>query len=139
MTATGPGFVGALLAIPSFDPQAAFARLAAEELREDPGDHVVALVTRHLPALLQHRGWVAVGLVLFGSAKLTAAGAMWYGKEWGGYLLAATVALLLPFDVRQAVAYPAASHVLLAAANAAALVVVLLLLRRRPLLAGIER
>jgi len=126
-------------AIPSFDPQAAFARLAAEELREDPGDHVVALVTRHLPALLQHRGWVAVGLVLFGSAKLTAAGAMWYGKEWGGYLLAATVALLLPFDVRQAVAYPAASHVLLAAANAAALVVVLLLLRRRPLLAGIER
>jgi uncharacterized membrane protein (DUF2068 family) len=131
--------VGALLAIPSFDPQAAFARLAAEELREDPGDHVVALVTRHLPALLQHRGWVAVGLVLFGSAKLTAAGAMWYGKEWGGYLLAAIVALLLPFDVRQAVAYPAASHVLLAAANAAALVVVLLLLRRRPLLAGIER
>jgi hypothetical protein len=28
--------VGVLLAIPSFDPQATFARLSAEELREDP-------------------------------------------------------------------------------------------------------
>ena len=30
--------VGVLLAVPSFDPQATFARLSAEELREDPGD-----------------------------------------------------------------------------------------------------
>ena len=28
--------VGLLLAVPSFDPQATFARLSAEELREDP-------------------------------------------------------------------------------------------------------
>jgi hypothetical protein len=28
--------VGVLLAVPSFDPQATFARLSAEELREDP-------------------------------------------------------------------------------------------------------
>ena len=27
---------GVLLAVPSFDPQATFARLSAEELREDP-------------------------------------------------------------------------------------------------------
>jgi uncharacterized membrane protein (DUF2068 family) len=52
---------------------------------------------------------------------------MWEGQEWGGYLLAATVALLLPFDFRQAVAFPSASHVLLAAANAAVLVVLVLL------------
>jgi uncharacterized membrane protein (DUF2068 family) len=121
--------VGALLAIPTFDPQATFARLSAEELREDPGDRLVALVGRHLPSLLQHRGLVAVGLVLVGLAKLVAAAAMWEGKEWGGYLLAATVALLLPFDVHQAVADPTAGHVLLAAANAAALVVLVLLLR----------
>jgi hypothetical protein len=44
--------VGVLLAVPSFDPQATFARLSAEELREDPGDRFVALVTRHLPSLL---------------------------------------------------------------------------------------
>jgi hypothetical protein len=25
---------------------------------------------------------------------------MWEGREWGGYLLAGTVALLLPLDVR---------------------------------------
>jgi hypothetical protein len=31
--------VGVLLAVPSFDPQATFARLSAEELREDPGGH----------------------------------------------------------------------------------------------------
>ena len=42
--------VGVLLAAPSFDPQATFARLSAEELREDPGDRFVALVSRHLPS-----------------------------------------------------------------------------------------
>jgi uncharacterized membrane protein len=121
--------VGAVLAIPSFDPQATFARLSAEELREDPGDRFVALVTRHLPSLVHHRGPVAVGLILLGLTKLVAAAAMWEGKEWGGYLLAATVALLLPLDLRQAVVYPAASHVLLLAANLAVVVVLLMLLR----------
>jgi uncharacterized membrane protein len=135
--------VGVLLAVPSFDPQATFARLSAEELREDPGDRFVALVGRHLPALLHHRGTVAVGLILLGLAKLVAAVAMWEGQEWGGYLLAATVALLLPFDLRQAVADPTWGHVLLAVANAAALVVLILLLRGwlpgRPLLARPNR
>jgi hypothetical protein len=92
--------VGVLLAVPSLDPQATFARLSAEELREDPSDRFVALVGRHLPVLLHHRGLVAVGLVLLGLAKLVAAAAMWEGREWGGYLLAGTVALLLPLDVR---------------------------------------
>src|SRR5215218_8454674 len=58
--------VGVLLAVPSFDPQATFARLSAEELREDPGDRFVALVTRHLPSLLHHRGLVALGLIMLG-------------------------------------------------------------------------
>jgi uncharacterized membrane protein len=123
--------VGLLLAVPSFDPQATFARLSAEELREDPGDRLVALVSRHLPSLLHHRGLVAAGLIALGLAKLVAAAAMWEGQEWGGYLLAATVALLLPFDLRQAVTAPTGGHVLLAAANAAALVVLVLLLRGR--------
>ena len=91
--------VGVLLAIPSFDPQATFARLSAEELREDPGDRFVALVSRHLPSLLHHRGPAAAGLVVLGLAKLVAAAAMWEGQEWGGYLLVATVTLLLPFDL----------------------------------------
>ena len=135
--------VGVLLAIPSFDPQATFARLSAEELREDPDDRFVALIGRHLPALLHHRGLAAVGLVMLGLAKLMAAVAMWEGQEWGGYLLAATVALLLPFDLRQAVASPTTGHVLLAVANAAALAVLALLLRGwlpgRPLLARSNR
>ena len=120
---------GVLLAVPSFDPQATFARLSAEELREDPGDRLVALVSRHLPALVHHRGPVALGLVLFGLAKLVAAAAMWEGQEWGGYLLAATIALLLPLDLRQAVTDPTVGHILLAVANAAALVILVLLLR----------
>jgi uncharacterized membrane protein (DUF2068 family) len=62
---------------------------------------------------VHHRGPVAVGLILLGLAKLVAAGAMWEGREWGGYLLAVTVALLLPLDLRQALVYPTASHVLL--------------------------
>jgi uncharacterized membrane protein len=123
--------VGVLLAVPGFDPQATFARLSAEELREDPADRFVALVGRHLPALLHHRGPVAVGLILLGLAKLVAAAAMWQGQEWGGYLLAATVALLIPLDLRQAVASPTPGHVLLAAANAAALAALVLLLGRR--------
>jgi uncharacterized membrane protein (DUF2068 family) len=49
--------------------------------------------------------------------------------EWGGYLLAATVAVLLPLDLRQAVVDPTASHLLLAAANVAVLVALILLLR----------
>jgi hypothetical protein len=50
-----------LLAVASFDPQATFARLSAEELREDPGDRFVTLVSRHLAGLLHYRGLVAVG------------------------------------------------------------------------------
>ena len=73
--------VGVLLAIPSFDPQATFARLSAEERREDPGDRLVALISRHLPALLHHRRMVAVGLILFGLAKLVAAAAMWKARN----------------------------------------------------------
>jgi uncharacterized membrane protein (DUF2068 family) len=121
--------VGVLLAVPSFDPQATFARLSAQELREDPGDRLVALVSRHLPTLVHHRGLVAAGLVVLGLAKLVAAAAMWEGQEWGGYLLAATVALLLPFDLRQAAVDPTWSHVLLAVANTAVLVLLVLLLR----------
>jgi uncharacterized membrane protein len=134
--------VGVLLAVPSFDPQATFARLSAEELREDPGDRFVALVGRHLPSLLHRRGLVAIGLIMFGLAKLVAA-AMWEGKEWGGYLLAATVALLLPFDLRQAVVDQTVGHVVLPMANAAALVVLALLvagwLPGRPFLAPPNR
>ena len=66
---------------------------------------------------------------MFGLAKLIAAAAMWEGQEWGGYLLAATVAILLPFDLRQAVVDPTVGHVLLAVANTAALVILVLLLR----------
>jgi uncharacterized membrane protein (DUF2068 family) len=121
--------VGVLLAVPSFDPRATFARLSAKELHQDPGDRFVALVSRHLPALLHYRGLVAVGLIVLGLAKLVAAAAMWEGHEWGGYLLAATMALLLPFDLRQAVVTPSVGHVLLAVANAAALAVLMLLLR----------
>jgi uncharacterized membrane protein (DUF2068 family) len=121
--------VGVLLAIPGFDPQSTFARLTAEELREDPNDRFVALISRHLPALLHHRGLLAAGLATLGLAKLVAAVAMWEGKEWGGYLLAATVAVLLPFDVRQAVLDPTVGRVLLTVANVAVLVVLILLLR----------
>jgi uncharacterized membrane protein len=124
--------VGILLAVPSFDPQATFARLSAEELREDPGDRFVALVGRRLPSLLHHRDLVAASLIVFGLAKLVAAAAMWEGQEWGGYLLAVIVALLLPLDLRQAVIDPTWSHVLLALANAAALVVLVLLVRGWP-------
>jgi uncharacterized membrane protein (DUF2068 family) len=58
-----------------------------------------------------------------------AAAALWEGQQWAGDLLAATVALLLPLDLRQAVASPTAAHVLLALANTAVLAALVLLLR----------
>jgi hypothetical protein len=120
--------VGGLLADPGFDPGDLRPAVGRGTAR-GPRRPLRRLVSRHLPALLHHRGLVAVGLVLFGLAKLLAAVAMWEGQEWGGYLLAASVALLLPFYLRQAVTSPTPGHVLLAAANAAALVVLVLLLR----------
>jgi uncharacterized membrane protein (DUF2068 family) len=54
---------------------------------------------------------------------------MWQGQEWGGYLLAVTVALLVPLDLRQALVDPTAGHVLLATANVAVLTILVLLLR----------
>jgi Predicted membrane protein (DUF2127) len=120
--------VGGLLADPGFDPGDLRPAVGRGTAR-GPGDRFVALVSRHLPALLHHRGLVAVGLVLLGLAKLVAAAAMWEGQEWGGYLLAVTVALLLPFDLRQAVTSATLGPVLLTSANAAALAVLVLLLR----------
>jgi Predicted membrane protein (DUF2127) len=135
--------VGILLAVPRFDPQATFARLSAEELREDPGGPFVAQVSRHLPALLHHRGLIAVGLMVFGLAKLVAAAAMWEGQEWGGCLLAATVALLLPFDLRQAVVHPPGAMSYWPWRTRPHLVVLVLLVRGwlpgRPFLARLNR
>jgi Predicted membrane protein (DUF2127) len=120
------------LAIPSFDPRPPSPGCRPGERHQDPDDRFVALLSRQLPALLHHRGLVAAGLVAAGLAKLAAAAAVRQGQEWGGDLLAATVALLLPFDARRAVAAPTTSHVLLAVANAAALAALVLLLRGWP-------
>jgi len=126
-TALGVGelTVGVLLLIPSLDLAATFHRLSAEELREDPSDLLVALISRHLPTLVQHRATVGVGLIAFGVGKLIAAAAMWNGKEWGRYLLAATVVLLLPLDVRSVITDPSILRFLLVILNA--LVVFLLI------------
>lgn len=119
-TALGIGelAVGVLLLIPSLDLAATFHRLTAEELREDPSDLLVALISRHLPSLVQHRATVGVGLISFGVVKLIAAVAMWNGKEWGRNLLAAMVVLLLPLDVRSAVTDPSIVRFLLVILNA---------------------
>ena len=85
-----------------------------------------------VPFALLLAGFAAVLEVIPVLGPLVAAAAMWEGQEWGGYLLAATVALLLPFDLRQAVASPTPGHILLAATNAAALVVLVLLVRGWP-------
>lgn len=118
--------VGTLLLIPNVDIAAVFRRLSAEELREDPTDRLVSLVTRHLPSLLEHRGLVASGVIVFGIAKLIAAGAMWNGKEWGRYLLAVMVVLLLPLDIYSAINSPSTLRMVLVLLN---VVVAYLLLR----------
>ncbi len=120
LLALGELVAGVALAIPSFHIAAVFHRLAAGELREDPGDAFVAFVSRHLPSLIAHRQPVAVALILLGSAKLIAAAGMWYGKEWGRYLLAAIVIGFLPLDVYAAVENPSLVRFLFVVANVGA-------------------
>ncbi|MEA2498338.1 MAG: putative rane protein [Actinomycetota bacterium] len=117
MLGVGELLVGILLLIPSLDVSALFHRLVAEELREDPSDLLVSLFSRHLPSIIQHRPVVGLGLIAFGVGKLVAAGAMWNGKEWGRYLLAGLVVLLVPFDVRTMVTDPSVAHFLLVFLN----------------------
>ncbi len=119
-TALGVGelTVGVLLLIPSLDLTAIFHRLTAEELREDPSDMLVGLISRNLPSLVQHRATVGLGLIVFGVVKLIAATAMWNGKEWGRYLLAVMVILLLPLDVRSAITNPSIMRFVLVILNA---------------------
>lgn len=78
----------------------------------------MALISRHLPSLVQHRATVGLGLIAFGVVKLIAAAAMWNGKEWGRYLLAAMVVLLLPLDLRSAVTDPSIVRFVLVILNA---------------------
>lgn len=128
---------GTVLAIPGVDVARIFHRLAAEELAEDPGDRFVAFISRHLPSLLSHRETVAVILIALGLAKLVAVGGMWFGKEWGRYLLAAIVIGLLPLDVRAAILQPSIGSVALVLVNVAvASILVVGFARMGRLLAG---
>ena len=113
----GEIMIGVVLALPWVDVQRLFTRLSAEELREDPGDRLVALVSRSLPGLLAHRGLVAATLIVLGVTKLAAARAMWRGREWGRYVLLLVVLLALPLDIRAAFLDPTLLHIGFALGN----------------------
>lgn len=125
---------GVALAVPAFDPLPRFRTWAAAERRHDPNDLLAGIVSRHVPSFLPHRGLVVAILLVLGLAKLIAATAMFYGREWGVVLLAAIVAAALPVDVGEAAVHPSVWHVLFAAANAVVLFIVVTLgwRRRRP-------
>jgi uncharacterized membrane protein len=122
---------GVALSIPAFDPASLFRRLAAAELREDPGDRFVATVSRLLPSLVVHRLEVAILLLALGVAKLIAVAGMWNGREWGGWLLLAAVAAALPFDVHAAIARSSPLRTLVASLNVVAVGAIAVLLRTR--------
>jgi hypothetical protein len=125
----GEILVGVVLALPWVDVHRLFTRLSAEELREDPSDRLVALMSRSLPGLLAHRGLVAAMLIVLGVAKLAAARAMWRGREWGRFLLLAVVLIALPLDVRAALIDPTLLHVGFALCNLAVVAALAILLR----------
>jgi uncharacterized membrane protein len=74
--------LGVVLLIPSFDILRLPHHIVAEEVREDPTNPFVALLTRHLPTLLQDRISIGVVFVSIGAAKLVAATGMWMGRSW---------------------------------------------------------
>jgi uncharacterized membrane protein (DUF2068 family) len=123
--------LGVLLLFPGFNITRVFHQLTAEELREDPTDRWVALISRHLPSLIQHRVPVAVGLLVLGIMKLVAAGAMWEGKEWGRYLLLAVGVAALPLDLRQAIIHPSPGEMIVLILNVLVIVALATLLRPR--------
>lgn len=121
--------LGGLMLIPGLNVAKAFHALTAEEIREDPTDRWVALMSRNLPTLIQHRVSVAVGLLVLGTIKLVAAGAMWKGKEWGRYLLLAVVVGALPLDIRQATSHPSTGETVLLILNVLVAVALAVILR----------
>jgi len=122
---------GLALAIPAFDPLPRFRSWAAAEQRQDPNDLVAGLISRHVPSFLPHRGLVVAILVVLGLAKIVAATAMFYGREWGVVLLLGVVVVALPVDVREAIIHPSATHAVFSAANLTVVVVLAEILRRQ--------
>ena len=122
---------GIALAVPAFDPLPRFHRWAAAERRHDPNDLAATFVTRHVPSFVPHRGIVVDVLLTLGLLKVVAAAAMFYGREWGAYLLLGVVALALPFDVTSAIVHPSAAHAAFAVINIGVLTFLAALLRRR--------
>jgi uncharacterized membrane protein len=127
---------GVALTIPPLDPITRLRRWSLAERRYDPNDLLAGFVTRHVPAVLPHRWLVVAILLILGAAKVTAATAMFYGREWGLLLLIAVVVAALPFDIYEAAVRPSIWHGLFAAANllaAAVLVTIETRRRSRPL------
>ncbi len=92
-----------LLVAPGF-VQEQLRSLVAWMASQQPGNPFVQLLERQLPTLFAHAWLVAIGLILLGAVKVAGALGFLTGWPWGYWLFVASLAVLLPMDVRSAAA-----------------------------------
>ncbi|MDD5370939.1 MAG: DUF2127 domain-containing protein [Anaerolineaceae bacterium] len=89
-----------------------FLRVIARELTEDPHDVLATLTFRVLPNLLAHHLYLAIYLILLGSAKVAGAIGLIKHKNWGVDLLVGLTIVMLPFQVINLLNHPDAIETL---------------------------
>lgn len=71
---------------------------ARQELAEDPHDLIVHFTEGIVPNLLTRHTFLALYLIILGSAKIAGAIGLVYKKNWGVDLLVSLTMLMLPFQ-----------------------------------------
>lgn len=76
------------------------------ELAEDPHDLLVRVTEYVVPNLLMHKTYLAIYLILLGSAKVAGAIGLMYKQNWGVDLLVTLTVLMFPFQFIRLLMHP---------------------------------
>lgn len=79
---------------------------AAQELSEDPHDLLVRLTVGIVPNMLAHHTFLALYLIVLGTAKIAGAIGLLYKQTWGVDLLVGLTILMFPFQFIQLLRHP---------------------------------
>ncbi len=86
--------------------------VAVQELSEDPHDVLVRLTEHVVPNILTHNTFIALYLIILGSAKIAGAIGLMYKQYWGVDLLVGLTFIMLPFQLVQLVMHPSVPDLL---------------------------
>jgi len=80
--------------------------VTAQELSEDPHDVLVRLTEHIIPNILTHNTFIALYLILLGTAKIAGAIGLIYKQHWGVDLLVGLTFIMLPFQLIRFTIHP---------------------------------